>query len=678
MQNNIFKRLVLTALFCVVFGLNIQNVKAEETTFFITLIWYVTPGEAKLVDEYTSLMKIVKANKTIKLCLSISPQVYNSWKTGAPELWKSIRALHTENRVSVVFNTMNEVVMPVFVNYDLLYGNTTDDAVLPRMEFSYQQDVMDQIVRGWQVYSAEFNAYPDGIVPAYGAVSPQVVELLGSVGAKWTAAPVSVLGQMGYFPVVNYKFQERKIAVFIRENELSKMIELPDILMNPSEIVKTFWKRVEEYKRQGDIPGVTVIVTGEKFWAIQKDYFTEFLGTLFSSFNQYQQVVMMLPSEVMARGYFLPAINAFTPATWLDQGWNAWFGTRWQHTGWVALAQVRKMVDTYKNSGRAEITALDRATEEIYRAEDGSVFIALGQEFDQERVKVADMKLRQGLTNVYRAMGNKIPAELKQPLGETLQNTVTQQQQQPGIVQDTAPVVSPEIMDTVVNKGSGYFDLMDSIGDDYGDGNYVYPAITVLEKGVYDLQKFSCRYDEQSIEFRINTSGGLTQEQRSYVGIHCYIDMNNRQGAGLIPLLSGLNAYARPDNAWEFCVNIHGKAAKVFQSGVSNYKMLGVYDVNVSTSETGCEYHVLIPKKVLRGTPERWRYLVLSTAVSPDGAFMKISQQASATTAGGASVGTTIAPVVFDVIPPVGKSQKLMIEQYKTGRFAEFPFVEIK
>src|SRR5262249_26361993 len=96
----------------------------------------------------------------------------------------------------------------------------------------------------------------------------------------------------------------------------------------------------------------------------------------------------------------LPASEKFKV---FQNDFSEWVRTPAQRDGWQALAGARRAIETYKNSGRAVLTRLDAATEEMYNAESGGFLLSLGQPQlslpNNEHLFIAT------LANVYRLTG---------------------------------------------------------------------------------------------------------------------------------------------------------------------------------------------------------------------------------------------------------------------------------
>ncbi len=665
LENIKLKKIVFSLLLFLTFFSFKPIVWSEDggsQNFYIVFLWHIGPEDIKRVDEYTNLLETIVQYPSTKICFSISPQVFNSWLHSSPDLIAKLKSLYNSKRISIVFSPWQEIVIPMLINFKEFTEAINNLKDVPNIDFVYPQDVREQMVRSWQLFNREFSTYPIGMVPPYGAVSPQTIELLSTIGVRWIVSPETILGQIEYLPLINCKVNNQRLLVFIREPHLSKTIESPDILTNPQDLIKSWWKQVVGYQQQSMVPGVVVLINGAFFWTTPGEYTAELLQQLVLTINKSRNVVSLFPEECLKQNMFPPILTKFPTVTWTDNSFTSWVGDKYQNIAWALLARTRKTFEDYKNSGKADISVLDKTMDEIFYAEDSFIFSDLSELSDTEKRRAAEQRFRQHLINVYRTIGFKIPSDLNQPLGES----------------SIISALDNESMkfDTVINTEHNHFVFSDATGDDYGDGTYLYPKLTSLSPGTFDLHKFVCDFDEDFIDFSFVFANISTATFSEPIGIQVYIDMNNRVGAGLTTLLPGCNAFTRPENAWEYCISIINKSSTLCQAGINNYKSIGTYEVVFST-EVNREYKTKLPRTALRGSPYNWRYLILVTGVTTTGQIMKVTETATINSFGGAIADKTPTSII-DLIPPVGKSQKIILEFYKTGQTVELPFINIK
>jgi hypothetical protein len=316
-----------------------------------------------------------------------------------------------------------------------------------------------------------------------------------------------------------------------------------------------------------------------------------------------------------------------------------------QRLAWRALADARKVIETYQNSGRANLKRLDAAMEEMYSAESGDFLLALGQ--SKFVSTVSERSFLATLANVYRLAGVDVPS------GLSVWFTNSRWKKSVSRSADSdVPFYS---------ESSNRITWNDARNDDNGAGSITYP-LGKYAPGCFDLQTLSVDWTDNNVTFTISLGGWATIEKNLVLPlVDVYIDVNRLTGAGSTDMLRGRRGVSiQKDAAWEYALAVAPTGATLFQS-IPGKPPRTIQDVDVRGDAGSKTMKVTLPRSALRGTPRQWRLTVVLMGADTD----KIGQEfvpvpvlsaAGEKSFGGATAG--MAPSVIDVLTSSSEDQR--------------------
>jgi hypothetical protein len=269
-----------------------------------------------------------------------------------------------------------------------------------------------------------------------------------------------------------------------------------------------------------------------------------------------QELELSLPSAIVLKDR--AAVSAMTPAS-IDTDIEPWLKIP---AVWQRLQQARQDIEEYKNSGQARITTLEAAKDEIFDLYGYDLIRKLNDNPGGEQ----EQRFIAGLTNVYRLIKKNMPAEMSEPL--------LQQNMLPGAHQ----------FQMVSSSNAAVF---------YNSAN---PGSAI------SITSFAISFSTKSIIYEIVLSTPLTASvPGSNPVIDIYIDLNNIRGAGLTRFLPAIDAYMKPNDAWEFALRMDDSDLYLYRSGQITPSI-------VKKERLQKRYQAEIPRTLLRGDPLKWGY----------------------------------------------------------------------
>lgn len=583
----------------------------KKPSFSALLIYQVLP-QNKPEDVLTLLKKYPEYRITLILPKDfLSPEL-------DPELVGQFRQLIDEGRIEPVLVLPNQVILPLIYDLNLAKGYLPEGYFLPNKAFAWPEDIRNQLAEAKADYFRLWGKNPQGLILPNGVFSEEIIPLLKKMDLQWgLGAYPTVPGQ----PNTNF---------ILRKN------------FNYLGCIPNFYKNFDSALIE-QLPQ-SVFITINIFFQDPK---------LLEQLDKQYTIYSFTPSQLVANfsSQFLKTEKEnIPPLSWEGKSFSYWVGQGLQNRIWELLADARQAVETYKNSGYAEIDKLDTALDDIYSLESSSWF---------EETTLSDPEkelfLRSGLANIYRLIDQPIPAELNRPLKEQ---------------------ISALGSETKITVSSNSFLATDNAGDDQGDGNYIYPQDPTLVPGYFDLKSFQLIFNDKDITFKVEFSSA---NEHSRLLIDIYIDLNHTLGAGSTELLPGRNAETEPLDAWEYCLSFTNQQAELLQSRSFQKEPNLVATFYTYTNPLQPEYlTVTIPREILRGNPLNWGYSVcVLGALQATGKLelTTVKEQATFENFGG---GTETAPPLIDLLVPPGYSQEVILGNYREKRVVEIPALRIK
>jgi len=348
--------------------------------------------------------------------------------------------LQQAGQIEVTMTPYAHPILPLLYATDL--GRVgAPDAVLPQ-RFSYPQDGIAQVQRGVERYRELFGQDPRGMWPAEGAVAQDVVKMVSDAGLLWMASGEQVLARsLGldgftrdsqetiqeadrlYRPYyVRYRDQ-RPVAIVFRDLVISDKIGFTYSGMPGKEAARDLIERFHNIHARLKEEGATgphlvsVILDGENAWQYYNHDGKEFLHELYRLLSEDETIQTVTPSEYLALYPEQRDIKNLWPGCWFSPDFSTWIGEDEENLGWEYLRRTRKMLDGYlRGEQQATQEQTAAALEAMYAAEGSDWFWWYGADQDSGDDAAFDLMYRSTLMDVYRAVGEEVPAWLSVPI----------------------------------------------------------------------------------------------------------------------------------------------------------------------------------------------------------------------------------------------------------------------
>lgn len=544
------------------------------------------------------------------------------------DLIHRFRVLQSSGQIEIALTLDNEPILPLLGNAQLAAGPSKNWDV----SFSWPEDIANQIARGSGRYQKKWHRLPAGFFPPYRALSKDVVEGLKRFRLTWALGPTA--------PEWGCRFYGA-LAVWTPP-------ELPAI--EDPELVASW-----------TLDQPIVFVDAER-WASFDD------GVRYLAFLEEANAARVAPARFITLEQMTSELDTDVrlPASAdpFAVDYSLWSKSPQQRQAWNALADARRQLERYKNSGQANLKKLDAATEEMAAAESGPFLLALGQ--SEVPIPMNEQNFLATLANVYRLSGVSPPEYLS-----GLFSNRRWQKFQPAAQPGGRPFFLEE---------SDRLTWSDPADDDNGSGSYVYPQGR-YPKGLFDLTEFFVAWTESDITVSASFAAmaGLN-DTVLLPTVDVYIDINRLLSAGsATPLKKRSPAVVQKSAAWEYAIEMNPATGNLYQSlpGEGERKtrsFLPQVDFGAKSIT------VVIPRSVLRGDPRSWRLSV--GVLGSDTRRPEADIQPAPVLANpgqknfGGAVSGRQAPPYIDLLAETGEEQINILRGYESGGQVSLPYVE--
>ncbi|MFH1369418.1 MAG: hypothetical protein ABII64_09870 [Elusimicrobiota bacterium] len=240
--------------------------------------------------------------------------------------------------------------------------------------------------------------------------------------------------------------------------------------------------------------------------------------------------------------------------------------SRWKKNPviWQRLYKARTALEEYKNSGFAQVPVLDALRGEMLNLYRYDFLLQLNQSPDGPE----EQMFQAGISNIYRLIKKPLPPEMTESLSI---QTFSLSGQSFSLESSSEKVI-----------------LFNSRG----------------AEGLAGISSFEVRVTTRNVIYGVTLASGAVESETV---IDIYIDMNNKRNAGFTKMLQGLEAYLKPQDAWEFAVRVENGEVKLYRSGRLTPAL-------AKKEKLLQNYRIVIPRSLLRGDPFKWRYQVILAA----------------------------------------------------------------
>lgn len=302
--------------------------------------------------------------------------------------------------------------------------------------------VQAQLAKAMESHQSRFGARPQGVWPAEGAVSTELLEVLAEQGCRWAASGENVL--VNSLNHVELQTCERKqylyrpyhlqgaahsLHCFFRDDHLADLIGFEYSNWNGQDAAQHFVAQIEAIAAQSEKdekPLVSVILDGENAWEYYPYNGYHFLNDLYSTleisqkictthYREYLDKLETCGSQGLAKEGELPGLVA---GSWVYGTFSTWIGSPDKNHAWDLLCAAKQKYDMVMAAGRLSKEEEQAAEKQLSSCESSDWFWWFGDYNPSFAVESFDRLYRHNLMHLYQLLKLPIPDNLYLPISQ--------------------------------------------------------------------------------------------------------------------------------------------------------------------------------------------------------------------------------------------------------------------
>ena len=293
-----------------------------------------------------------------------------------------------------------------------------------------------------QSHQARFGVAPQGIWPAEGAVSTELLEVLAQQGCRWSASGQGVLAnslraaqadlpdhtQYLYRP---YQLQGAASGVhcFFRDDHLSDLIGFEYSNWFGKDAALHFVAQLDAVAQQAaqdERPLVSIILDGENAWEYYPYNGYHFIQDLYAVLEEHPEIHTTTYSTYLderdaASGTGYPAegtLPRLVAGSWVYGTFSTWIGEPDKNQAWDLLCLAKQNYDLVLASGRLSKAERLSAERQLFSCESSDWFWWFGGYNPAHAVASFDRLFRHNLIRLYTMLKLPVPANLSLPISQ--------------------------------------------------------------------------------------------------------------------------------------------------------------------------------------------------------------------------------------------------------------------
>ncbi|WP_009631462.1 alpha-amylase/alpha-mannosidase [Synechocystis sp. PCC 7509] len=375
--------------------------------------------------------------------LSDRQRIYSKQRQILSRIIPQHRKMQENGQLEVTTTPYTHPILPLLA--DTNSGRVAvSNMELPKRRFQWAEDIPRHLQKSWNMYEDRFGQSPRGLWPSEQSVSPEMLPYVAKQGFKWLCSDEAVLGwtlkhffnrdgagnlmqpELLYRP---YRLEttEGELAIVFRDHRLSDLIGFSYSSMPPKRAAADLVGHLEaianSLKQQQESGStalenphlVTIALDGENCWEFYPEDGKPFLENLYQALSDNEQIKLVTVSEYLEQ---FPATETLEcdrlhSGSWVDGSFTTWIGDPAKNRAWDLLTEARTVLANHPEATEENNPA---AWEAMYAAEGSDWFWWFGEGHSSNQDAIFDQLFREHLYNLYQALNEPIPANIRQPV----------------------------------------------------------------------------------------------------------------------------------------------------------------------------------------------------------------------------------------------------------------------
>lgn len=345
------------------------------------------------------------------------------------EIIPTYREYIQEGRIELTTSPYNHPVLPILCDFETSVSDVVTTENLPSNP-DMTEDAFMQVKTALDRIEEVFGVRPVGLWASEHCLTTKVLDLLKSLGIKWTISDESILSKTINFEfirdfkgnledpyhllkVYNYKKEESDIDVIFRDSSIPNLINFEYSNLNSKAAAEDLYNKIKLMQSKllvspDESHLLTIALDGENCWERYKEDGAEFLNVLYSLIEKDVSLESVCISDYINNDKNKRPIDSIYPGSWINKDFQFWIGDPVKNLAWNYLTTVRsEIVEISKDFPDKE--AVKAAMNEIYIAEGSDWFWWYGEPNNSGQDNIFDFLFREHLKKAYKHLDAAYP-----------------------------------------------------------------------------------------------------------------------------------------------------------------------------------------------------------------------------------------------------------------------------
>ena len=307
---------------------------------------------------------------------------------------------------------------------------------MPERRSDMRPDAETHVRRAVEYHSRLFGKPPEGMWPAEGSVSEDIIPILQKHGIRWIATDEGILANSvatrldrdneGDLLIADDLCRPYGLpgdgdtpAILFRDHILSDAIGFQYHHNEPAAGAEHFVARLRKlaHRVQTRPAIIPVFLDGENPWDSYDNAGLTFLRELYTRLSQADDISTTTIGDYVRLNSPTEKLDRLFAGSWIDSNFSIWIGAEEDRKAWSLVADARETLLRKAGPPKPDSPPeTRRAWEEIYIAEGSDWFWWFGPDQRSDQDYMFDALFRAHLSNVYSLIGEEPPSELERPL----------------------------------------------------------------------------------------------------------------------------------------------------------------------------------------------------------------------------------------------------------------------
>ncbi|HOC02040.1 MAG: Glycosyl hydrolase family 57 [candidate division TA06 bacterium ADurb.Bin131] len=393
------------------------------------------------------------------------------------EILSIYRELFESGSIEISTTPGYHPIMPLVC--DLSIASTTKTSLkIPDIDFAYPDDVRQHIKFGLDVAGSTFGKKIEGIWPAEGSISNQVLDILSEFNVGWIGADQQILSEsVQEISSTIYTWKDL-FVMFFRNHEFSDRIGFIYQSWDEKNAAIDLINRIEEFSGNQD-KLLTIILDGENPWEWYRNEGKIFLNEFYQRSLSSSKIKMTTFSEAKNLSFKRKSISSIPAGSWMGLHFDNWIGKPDANKLWKILADTRKTVQQY--AGNSPL--YDEIMKLILMAECSDFFWWMSVPADQTTRRKFYLLFQSIISQIYKKAGLEIPESILEEIPMSK------------ILKEPEAFISPVIDGKITN----FFEWLGACEIETGT------LWTTFQPFQLPVKKIAYGYDKENFYVRIDT-----------------------------------------------------------------------------------------------------------------------------------------------------------------------------